>query len=366
MGGLVAMTNEKDRSPAYERREGETPSPEVPTDWKAVYEAQLDEGESSSKGGFLENGLAKIGCGCALPLLFLLGTCGSLTDKGRVFNGGPAFIAGQVTGMVIVGIMLCWLPLFLFWLRQQSKWIIALSFAAIAGWFAITGLAKIGNDLKATADDAASFADIKFDKDGVPIIPPGMEQKGPMSKFVADLAREQHAIRVDFDAEIKKLNVEDMMLANRVNKNPSLVRNCDRILAFRTKIDAFRQRNVALIENGPQRIDALDAPFGIKDEMKRGYANGRARSVARVSREWQLQSDSMVPLHRSCLILSKRQWQAQGATFAFNNNADMSAFNDIMKQLDTMNAELAAINKGRLDQVTKEQQKLREQVGAVR
>jgi hypothetical protein len=351
------MSEPGERKPATIRT-GSTPPP-AETNWAAVYEAQQAEGDAPP-GGFLNNQLAKIGCGCALPALFLLGTCGSVVSP-RVYGGGsPAYMMGELTGSAAIGILLVWFPIFLFWLRDQSKWLIAGSFIVIAGVFAVLGLSKIGTSFKALEDDVSAISDVKFDNEGNPILPPGMSAKGPMSKLMVDMANEQGAIRKDLDAEIEKLGITDMMSANRVVRNPELVKNCGRITAADQAIERLRARNIQLMKSAPERIEKLDLSYSVKEEMKRGAASSLDRNVNAVNAQFNLQIKLLGPIHRACLILSKRNWTAQGETFQFNNAADLKALNNAMGEIEATNAEITAVVQKQVAKVQSGQVRIKE------
>jgi hypothetical protein len=350
------MSEPEERKPATIRMGDATPPAE--TDWNAVYEAQQAEGDAPP-GGFLNNQLAKIGCGCAMPALFLLGTCSSMTAQRAYGGGSQAMMIGELTGGVVAGILLIWFPIFLFWLRDQSKWLIAGSFVLIAGILTVLGLSKIGTGFKAMTEDVSAISDVKFDKEGVPILPPGMSAKGPMSKLMVDMANEQGAIRKELDAEFGKLGIEDMMIANRVVRKPELVKNCARITDADETIEALRLRNKELIKSGPERIEKLDLSYSVKAEMKRGALTNLDGNMNAINAQYDLQLKLLGPIHRTCLILSKRNWTAQGETFLFNNDADLKAFNNAMGEIEAANAEITAVVQKQITKVRSGQEKIK-------
>jgi hypothetical protein len=355
------MDENKYRKPATARTDSEPAQQSNEPDWQEIYDQQLAENEAPT-GGFLNNQWAKLGCGCALPALFLLGTCSSMVTQ-RAYGGGPsAMLIGEMTGTVIAGIILVWVPIYLFWLRDQSKWLIGASFALIAGLFTVLGLSKIGNGHKAMMDDVSAISNVQFDKEGNPILQPGMSAKGPMSKLMVDVATEQFAIRTDFDAELAKLGISDMMFADRVKRNPQLVQNCRRILATKEVIEGYRTRHLTLIRGVPDRIDALDISYVTKANMKRGAVDKLETNVKTVNKQWDIQARTMDPLHRTCLLLSKRNWQAQGTLFAFNSQADLGAFDRAMNEINQLNAELQAETQVRVNDVQAQQEKLKSQI----
>jgi hypothetical protein len=355
------MSDTESRRPAVVRTDAQPAPPPVPTDWTAVYEAQ-QSGADTPKDGFLNNQLAKIGCGCVFPILMLLGTCSSMTGQGYDMMDGPMAM-GYVAGGAIVGIFLCWAPLFVFWLRDQSKWIIGASFAALMMFFVIIGFAKIGNSQKAVNDDAAAVSNMQFDKNGNPFLAPGMENKGPMSAMIMKQARRHSDIRAAFEKDIKKAGIEDMMLANRVSRNTSLVQNCGRILALKPAIEDYRKRSLDVINDTPKQIEALDIPYALKRDMKKGALDKVAFNTDLTEKQWDLQSKSLDPIHRTCLILSKRNWRAQGELFAFTNLADMKGFDAAMNELDRYNAALQTLNQTRIDDLKASQQKIKQGIG---
>jgi hypothetical protein len=350
------MSEPGERKPATIRM-GDTPSSEE-TDWAAVYDEQQAEGDAPP-GGFLNNQLAKIGCGCALPALFLLGTCSSMTAQRAYGGGSQAMIVGELTGGVIAGVILVWFPIFLFWLRDQSKWLIAGSFIVIAGILTVLGLSKIGNGFKAMTDDVSAISDVKFDKEGNPILPPGMAAKGPMSKLMVDMANEQNAIRNALDAEIKKLGITDMMSAKHVVRKPELVKNCGRIPAADEAIERLRLRNIQLMKSVPERIEKLDLSYNVQADMKRGALASLDRNVNAINAQFDLQLKLLGPIHRTCLILSKHNWTAEGETFLFNNDTDLKAFNAAMGEIDAANAEITAVVQKQVAKVQSGQEKIK-------
>jgi hypothetical protein len=358
------MDDNKYRKPATVRREGDEPASQD-IDWQKVYDEQQADG-NRSQGGLLDNSAAKIGCGCVVPLLMLLGTCASATTQGSYSADTPAAQLGEMTGRIAIGALLCWAPLYIFWLREQGKWLIGASFAAVVGFFVLLGLADLGQDRRAMTEDISALSDIKYDADGNPILSPGMANKGPVSKLFYDLAKEQQAIRSEFDAEVNKAGFPDMMLAKKVSKNPALIQNCDRILGFRDVIARYRKRNHELIESAPKRIDELDISAQFAAEMKRGMMSKMEENLADIEAQWDLQDQGIAPLHTTCRILAKRQWQPQGDMFMFNNNADMQAFNRQMAALDTINLKLGEITKKRINRVKAQQDRLKSDLPPVK
>jgi hypothetical protein len=349
------MSEPEERKPATIRT-GNTPPPE--TDWAAVYAEQQAEGDAQS-GGFLNNQLAKIGCGCALPALLLLGTCGGVVSPRVYGDGSPAYMMGELTGSVAIGILLVWFPIFLFWLRDQSKWLIAGSFIVITGIFTVLGLSKIGTGHKALTEDVSAISDVKFDKEGVPILPPGMAARGPMSKLLVDMANDQDAIRNALDAEIEKLGVTAMMSAKHVVRKPELVKNCGRIPAADEAIERLRLRNIQLMKSVPERIEKLDLSYNVQADMKRGALASLDRNVNAINAQYDLQLKLLGPIHRTCLILSKHNWTAQGETFLFNNDADLKAFNNAMGEIEAANAEITAVVEKQITKVQLGQEKIK-------
>ncbi len=355
------MNEYEDRKPATTSGGDALPPKEI--DWSTVYENQLAQDDQSS-GGFLNNMLAKIGCGCMLPAVFMLSTCASLATPSNYVGGPPAMMIGQVTGSVIVGIFLVWAPLFIFWLRDQNKWLIGGSFAVFAAVFTLIGIGKIGSAYSALKDDAAAISDVKFDAEGNPILLPGMSAKGPMSKMMVEMVAEQTAIRNDFDAEIRKSGIGDMMLADRVKRNPELVQNCERILALRETIENYRARNLKLVRSTPDRIEALDMSYDTKAEMKRGAIDKMDFNVRTTTKQWDLQAQSLLPIHRTCILLSKRSWKAQGELYLFYNQADITTFDNAMREIDRVNAEIEAVTKERITDVQAGQELLKSRIGS--
>jgi hypothetical protein len=355
------MSDNEPRRPAVVRTNAEPAPPPAPTDWTAVYEEQLSSGDKS-EGGFLNNQFAKIGFGCVLPFLFLVTTCSSMTRQSYdAMDGATAM--GYVAGGAIIGVLLCWAPLFVFWLRDQSKWIIGASFAAITMLFVLLGFAQIGNSRKALEEDAAAISNMQFDKDGNPILAPGLENKGPMTKLIVEQTQRQTEIRTAFEIDIKKSGIEDMMFADRVTRTPSLVQNCGRILELKPAIEGYKKRSLDVIQQTPDRIDELDLSYAMKREMKKGAMDKIAFNTDLIQKQWDLQTKSIDPVHRTCLILSKRNWKAQGALFAFTNQADMNGFNAAMEELDVYNAELEKLSKIHVDDLKASQDKIKQGIG---
>ncbi len=352
------MGNDNLRRPAVVRTDAEPAPPPEPIDWAAEYEAQQNA-EDKPAGGLLNNQLAKVGCGCLLPLMMLLGTCSSVTMQSYDYTE-PAFALFYVAGSAFAGMLFCWAPLFVFWLRDQSKWIIAASFVALILLFVIMGFAKIGSNLKALQEDASILTDMQLDKDGKLIIAPGTKDKGPMSKLLVEQIRRQEDIRMAFENDIKEAGIEDMMFADRVARKPSLMQNCARILALKPAIEDYRRRSVQIIKSVPDQIDRLDISYSQKREMKYGAMSKMAVNVDLMQKQWDLQVKSLEPIHRTCLILSKRNWKPQGRLFAFSNTADMKAFDAAMGELDRYNAELEQLNKTRVDNLKAIQERLKQ------
>jgi hypothetical protein len=356
------MSENEGRRPATVRT-NDSPAPPLPeTDWAAVYEAQQAGTDDPPPGGFLNNQFAKIGCGCVVPAIFMMGTCSTIAAPGAYGIANPAATLGQLTGGFIGGMALVWAPLFLFWLRDQSKWVIGGSFAFFAAIFVIIGLAGIGSGREAMVDDLANLSEVQYDAEGNPILTPEMAKKGPMSKLMFDMATEQSAIRKEFEADIAKLGISDMMFADRVAKNPALVRDCDRIHAFKSRIEAYRARNMELIKSAPDRIDKIDVNYSVKTEIKRGAMNRMGQNLESINAEWDMQVNALSPIHRTCQTLARRNWVAQGDMYMFNNRGDLNAFQAAMRDIDRINADIAALTSKRMQGVRADQQKLKQEI----
>ena len=352
------MDDRNDRKVASIRRGDATPAE---TDWAAVYDAQQSEGEAPATGA-LNNQFAKIGCGCALPALFLFGTLGSLASPSS-YGASPAESVGELTGTVLGGIALVWVPLFLFWLRGSSKWLIGGTFAVIAAIFVLIGLGKIGGGYATTKKDLGALSTVGFDAEGNPVVPKGMAANGPLSKMMVEIVADQNTMRTAYEADMAKLGIDAMMDAAKVSRNAGLTQNCRRFTDFKAVIDVNRARHMSYTQSVPAKIDALDLPSSTKAEIRKGAMARQEVNLRSVERQWDIQEKSLAPLHRSCLILAKRNWKAEGAVFAFFNTADMNAFNGAMAELKTLDAEIVAINAERQNSLKAGQERIKSLVG---
>ena len=348
------MNDQEQRRPATIRR-GNAMGSE--SELRSANDAHAPD-DGAGSGGIMENKGAKIGCGCILPALFLLGSLGTLASRGN-YGASPAQEIGELTGIILTGVALVWVPIFLFWMRRSSKWLIGGSFALLVAFFAVMGLGKIGSGYSATQKDLSAIGSIGFDAEGNPILPKGMAANGPMAKMMVELVDEQDKMRKAFDADITKLGADAMMDARKVAQNPQLAQNCRRFTDFKTVIDGHRARNMAFAQSIPVKIEALDVPPAARAEIKAGAMAKQDANLRSIKRLWDIQEKSIGPLHRSCLILAKRNWKAQGATFAFFNPSDMKAFNAAMSALKAMDAEIAAINAERISNAKAGQDKIK-------
>lgn len=348
------MDDKQQRRPATIRRGNAAP---LETEWRSEDDGQPSDHASGSHAIFDNRG-ARYGCGCILPALFLLGSLGTLASRGT-YGASPAQEIGELTGIILAGIALVWVPIYLFWMRRSNRWLIAGSFALIIAFFLVLGLGKIGSGYSATTKDLDAVSNIAFDAEGNPVLPKGMAESGPMSKLMSGLVAEQNKMRSDYEAETAKLDFDPMMDAGKVVRNSALVQNCRRFTDFKSVIATHRARNIAFANNVPVKIEALDVPASAKAQIKAGAMKNQERNLGSIEKQWAGQEKSIAPMHRACLILSKRNWKAQGKMFAFFNPADTKAFNGSMGELKALDAELVALNNARLDSAKAGQDRLK-------
>lgn len=305
------------------------------TDWEAVYEAQLAE-ETTPPGGILNNQFAKIGCGCFLPLIAAMGSCAGTSS---VVVGGQAETVGYLFGTVMAGMALCWVPLFLFWLREQKKWIIAASFVALAVFFVVTSLGKIGREMNKINDDFSIMRDITLDKDGNAVLADGAKAQGPFGKMLQNMITERDALFVKFEGDILALGSEQLADAKLLSKDSSPLRNCAAFANLQPKVEAYHQQARAMIIQMRDKIEAMDYSDTMKREMMRGYDDSRTRNIAVVDRQWAMHKQMVSNYHKSCVVLARRNWTAQGSIFSFTNRRDMDEFNSIISHGEKIQAE---------------------------
>jgi hypothetical protein len=341
LGGANMNENEY-RRPAVVRTDSE-PAPE--TDWNAVYQAQQSD-ESKPEGGFLNNGFAKIGCGCLLPALMMLGTCAGTTNNASI---GPEFMPSYVAGTIIGGLLLCWGPVFAFWLRDQSKWIIGASFIVFAVIFGVGALSKIGGERQKLLDDMSVINDVKFDKDGNAILADGSNPKGPFGKMMVEMIAERDKIFADYEASRAALGINQLFMAADLKKNPKVINNCQGILSLEGKVTEARTKSKAMLEGLRQKVEAMDYSAAIKADMLRGIGASQSANFSIVDKQWDIQQRSITPTYRACTMLAKRQWTNKGQDFIFNSTADMNIFNESVKTLNALDAEAVTLMKNHSD-----------------
>jgi hypothetical protein len=341
------MTDKEGRRPARVSTDKNPLLPEEETDWNAVYLAQQAE-PAQPTGGLLDNQAAKIGCGCLLPAIVMMSSCaGQATSSPSSPDMLPAYVAGGL----IAGMLMGWAPLFVFWLRDQSKWIIGGSFVAFALVLGISQLAKVGREQQKIVDDLSVIGSLEFDKDGNAIFPEGTAAKGPMGKVIIQLAADRDKIHADFIAARTNLGIDALFDAKALAKNSKILSNCANIQMLEAEVVKAQNRSKSLITDMGEKIDNMPYSPSIKSDMRRGLEATKAENLAVLDQQWDIQQRSIAPTYRACVILAKRRWQSDGPNFVFSNAADLGVFNDSLNALNQLDNESAALLKNQTDKI---------------
>lgn len=309
------MSNDEPRRPATIRNAADQPPPE--TDWDAEYAAQQSDPETG-KHGFLDNGAAKIGCGCVLPALFLFSSFGAASS---------AFNVPMAIGAAFGTTILIWGLLFAFWLRHAPKWIWIGSLIAIFIFIGLVNIGKFGQQIDALEKDAKTVANVQFDKDGMPIIPKDMDKAGPMSKIMVGLAEKHLAIARRYEADLGALRLETLGDAGKLSAQPAVLSHCPDIGRLKDKIEAYRSAQLSNVKAVSDEIDASDLPDILRSSMRKGYEDTLPSNMDNINLQWDTQRNTLKPLQRMCEILARRKWRAKGSIFEFTSGADMQAYN---------------------------------------
>jgi hypothetical protein len=338
------MTGNENRRPAVVRTDAE-PAPE--TDWNAVYEAQkADDGKP--EGGILNNGFAKIGCGCLLPAIVMLSTCAGTSSASGA--GGP-YLTGYVAGGIIAGMLLCWAPLFAFWLRDQGKWIIGISFILFAAIFGIITLSKVGQERQKLMNDMSAVGDVQIDKDGNAVIGEGAASKGPFGKMMVQMMAERDKIYNDYEKTRTDMGLDVLFIANELKKNPKILDNCNLIPTLENNIEEARTKTQALLKGLRDKINAMDYSPSVKADMIRGLGNEQSDNYIMVDKQWGIQQRGIEPTFRACKMLAKRQWTSDGQTFVFQSNDDTAVYNQSITKLNALDIEAGELLKKQTDKL---------------
>lgn len=341
------MDDKGGRRPARVITDNDPLPPEQETDWEAVYQAQLEETDQP-EGGFLNNQLAKIGCGCLLPAIVMVSSC---AGQAASSPGDPGMFLAYVAGGVGAGMLMGWAPLFLFWLRDQSKWIIGGSFITFAVVLGVGQLAKIGRERQDLVDDFGVIGSMEFDKDGNAIFPKGTRTNGPFGKILVQLAADRDKIYADFESARTKLGVDVLFQANALAKDPKVINNCASIMTLEAEVAKARTMSKSLIEGMRTKIEMMRYSQSVKSDMIRGLEASKAENFAALDQQWDIQQRSIAPTYRACVTLAKRKWQSDGPNFVFSNAADLRIFDNSLATLNQLDAQAAALLKNQTDKL---------------
>ena len=346
------MSEEDERKVASVISDGERVSA-APAD-----DALEDDTDQSDKTSLLDNGALKVGCGCILPILFGLGSLGTVAGSRAGYAGGAEAL-GIFVGTILAGVLLTWTPFFLFWLRDKKGWIIVASLLLAIGAFTIVGVVKMGAGFGEANEDMRAVSKMKYDENGQPKVTEEMREAGPVSEFLYAAVKEQQALRKKYEADIAALGVDDMMLADKVKQDPGVTRNCDAIWDLGETIEARKAENLQIAKTQIDKIDDLDLASSFKRDFKKGAIESHERNRPGIIRQWDTQKATLPHLHRSCQIIARGQWEAEGELFAFNNQADLSAFSAEMEKIEILNKELAELQKDQKDRLESAQNRLK-------
>jgi hypothetical protein len=238
--------------------------------------------------------------------------------------------------------MLFFAALYYFFLRGQPRAIKLIAVAAVLGIVSATVITKADGPKRLVKEDMSVFEDLKFDSNGQ-ITMQGNGNDGQVARMLKQTITDRDAILAAYQADVDALGLDDMNDASKLKANPQILKDCKRISDLSEKTDEYKAQTQELVEQVEERLKSMDYDELTKDSMLKGFRDSRADSEATSQRNWQLQRRVLDVNFNSCNVLARRNWRAAGAVFEFTNDADLTAFNQHMKDLDLAGKQIAAL-----------------------
>jgi hypothetical protein len=266
-----------------------------------------------------------------------------LVLAGAIYGAQPGAL--QVPNMIILILgqaMLVFAALYYFFLRGQPRAIKLIAVAAVLGIVSATVITKADGPKRLVKEDLSVFDDLTFDRDGL-VTMNGSGNNGQVAQMLKQTIADRDAILAAYNAEVDASGINLMSDASALKANPKILKDCKRISELGNKTTEYDAQSRALMVQIEQRIKSLDYDELTKNSMLKGFRDSRDKSEVTSRRSWDLQRSALAVNYDTCMLLARRNWRAAGAVFEFTNDADLSAYNKHMLDLNTMADEITSL-----------------------
>lgn len=231
---------------------------------------------------------------------------------------GTLIISGVIVGLGF------WLIALFTGLRRGPGWWTAASGALLIAGGALAGYnaGRIGH--ADSAADASTFAELKLNPDGTPLLP-SAPARGPVSAAYVELVRgDERAAKAQAD-RVAKLNPGVLNSPYTLSQAPGILADCQAIDALAARAPDAEAAHVLEVAALAQAIDTSK----LESTLRQGItemaivADGDAAALSKHERDsWQATRDL-------CVLLAKRGWTNANGFFGFASSADKAAFDSI-------------------------------------
>lgn len=289
-----------------------------------------------------------------VPPLLLLSTC---TTEGGPSDSSPGFFVGYVGAQIaLIGG-----SVYYFWLRNSRLWVKITVLTAIALFCLFAGLMKVGANAEKLKKDVGSLSTVEMDKEGNVKLPSNIDQ-GPLSALIVKQADHQKASSASYMKELSALGREQMVDANTLASNRSLLKDCARFQRFKSRIEHYRQETASWRTNIKKEIAALDYPAETLRGFIKGFEAAEVEARRNDNETWDTQIALMDVETSACQLLAKGQWVPNNGVFEFNDQATLNQFNALVGKSDAINAKIEELQSERLERFNKSQEELKGQL----
>ena len=257
----------------------------------------------------------------ALILIFVL-IAVTAVAIGRIDTTmGMAYVAGATLG-----------PALLFWgiayavtIRHARRaWQVG-SFAGVMLVALLYCTAVMGTASAAAKRDLAMLADIRFDAEGIAILPANAD-RGPASRvFIGHFAALNTLLR-ERRQRLEKSGLGSIVDPQALSVNPALLRDCARFSRARPENDAATAQVAALIAALPGKLERAGIEPILRTQLLTGMTRGATGSQLKI-RAAGARIDAMLEEAEAlCTILARHRWTPRARAFVFTSIADMQEY----------------------------------------
>lgn len=186
--------------------------------------------------------------------------------------------------------------------------------------------------------DLRTLIEMELDDNGLPLLPAGAEDRGPITTLYAAYVRELIHGQQALNAQAEKAGVLLLADATALHADPKLLSDCSRVTGVKRAMEA-------MIERRRSRFKALvvglaETPY--PPAYKRALVAGMdaEASDSELAQMAALHGRILDAAQGACGVLARRRWTAEGPLFVFGDAGDVEAFSAFGQQQNQANAEL--------------------------